>query len=529
MKGHRFLIVDDDPAALKLVKIVLKNSGFEVTEASSVGQAQGILEKEGTRTFSGVFSDYRMPDATGLDLLQWVQERDSTLSIVLFTAENDRQLVASSLRGGALDFLDKPLHLDQLRNAASRAVSTTEQKRILQDRGSAVEKVVSTHRTLFNLNLRGSQTKVIHRFYPLHDAGGDFINFRPMPQGGFLLLAGDVSGHDLEAAFVSTYFQGVVCGMLQKHSRLQEILEFFNRHLCTDWASVQAGSAVGNCVNKSISVCAAIFGSEGLGVTLFNHGFPVAIMVDQSGRVQPQGASGTPLGWFDELDLEMHSIEAENCGTLYLWSDGLEDFAQELQISAGAAAYRLLHATQENERPQFLEKALDDVLTVCLCHQKQASDTIYHLILWETLSADQSSNIDHHHQRWHRSLEFALPDCTESFIYNVTMSCREAVLNGMIHGCNRNPDQNVVLEISYNSTQQSLRVHISDSGPGFEVEKMLQNEETNFENDAHRGLLFIKCLASHMEWQKSSSTLILDFALNESALPSPTSSTKKDL
>ena len=58
--------------------------------------------------------------------------------------------------------------------------------------------------------------------------GGDFINVLPIGDERFLFLAGDVSGHDVRAAFVSAYFQGMMRGLLEHNSSLQDVLQLFN-------------------------------------------------------------------------------------------------------------------------------------------------------------------------------------------------------------------------------------------------------------------------------------------------------------
>src|SRR5476651_699951 len=64
------LVVDDEPDLLTLYELTLLREGLEVETASTVAQAREILQ---TRVFRAVISDMRLPDGTGLDLLQWLE------------------------------------------------------------------------------------------------------------------------------------------------------------------------------------------------------------------------------------------------------------------------------------------------------------------------------------------------------------------------------------------------------------------------------------------------------------------------
>src|ERR1700739_168126 len=65
------LVVDDEPDLLPGNGLTLLREGLEVETASSVAQAREVLQ---SRVFRAVISDMRLPDGTGLDLLQWLEK-----------------------------------------------------------------------------------------------------------------------------------------------------------------------------------------------------------------------------------------------------------------------------------------------------------------------------------------------------------------------------------------------------------------------------------------------------------------------
>src|SRR5262245_11897766 len=67
-----------------------------------------------------VLSDVRMPDVGGLALLDLLHERATDVDVILMTAFDDMPTVVSAMRGGAVEFLVKPVNLSKLRQVITR-------------------------------------------------------------------------------------------------------------------------------------------------------------------------------------------------------------------------------------------------------------------------------------------------------------------------------------------------------------------------------------------------------------------------
>jgi FixJ family two-component response regulator len=70
-----------------------------------------------------------MPDQTGLDVLQWLRRFDYTLASVVVSGDAEKEIITQSLRGGASDFLEKPVSLNELAAALDKAVRSTLRRR----------------------------------------------------------------------------------------------------------------------------------------------------------------------------------------------------------------------------------------------------------------------------------------------------------------------------------------------------------------------------------------------------------------
>jgi DNA-binding NtrC family response regulator len=105
------LVVDDELAQRELVSGFLKKQGFNVTSAESGERALELFHQE---SFDLVLTDQKMPNMSGLDLLQGIHAINPETAIVLMTAYGSIEAAVSSIKGGAIDYLTKPLNLDEL-------------------------------------------------------------------------------------------------------------------------------------------------------------------------------------------------------------------------------------------------------------------------------------------------------------------------------------------------------------------------------------------------------------------------------
>ena len=114
---RRVLVVDDDPSILDSVADALAEDGITVTVAEGGARARALLQRAAPDV---VLSDVRMPDIDGLTLLREIKAKHPDSDVVMMTAFDDMATVISAMRGGAVEFLVKPLDLKQLRTAIRR-------------------------------------------------------------------------------------------------------------------------------------------------------------------------------------------------------------------------------------------------------------------------------------------------------------------------------------------------------------------------------------------------------------------------
>lgn len=132
---RRLLVVDDNESLRGALARFLRARGFEVTTADSGATALAALQAE---SFVGVLSDVRMWEMSGLELLPHALRHDPDLAIVMLTAVNDAPTATEALALGAMDYLMKPVELDDLAAALERALH----KRALAIEQRKVERLI---------------------------------------------------------------------------------------------------------------------------------------------------------------------------------------------------------------------------------------------------------------------------------------------------------------------------------------------------------------------------------------------------
>ena len=106
------LIVDDEADIRELIEITLSRMGVKTESAATLDEARGWLAE---RSFDFCFTDMRLPDGLGLELVEFVQRRHCGMPIAVITAYGNTQAAVESLKAGAFDFVSKPVDLAALR------------------------------------------------------------------------------------------------------------------------------------------------------------------------------------------------------------------------------------------------------------------------------------------------------------------------------------------------------------------------------------------------------------------------------
>ncbi|SIS77978.1 response regulator transcription factor [Paracoccus saliphilus] len=145
-------IVDDDPDIRSSLLRALRIRGFE---AQAFASAAEFLEVYDSSQIGCLILDQGMPDMTGLELQQHLKEKGCAIPIIFITGHGGVPESVQAMKGGAVDFLEKPFRQSELIECIQNALSmaevmhaTIEKNRILQERLSKLtprEKEIVNH------------------------------------------------------------------------------------------------------------------------------------------------------------------------------------------------------------------------------------------------------------------------------------------------------------------------------------------------------------------------------------------------
>src|SRR2546422_10261952 len=133
------LLVDDDLALLQALPeaLRLRMGGVTVDTADSAAAA---LDRIATRNYDAIVTDIKMPGIDGLELLAEIRTQRPDTPTVMITGHGEHDLVVQALRGGAYDFIQKPIDRDHLVASLSRAIQMRELSRRVKEQQAALER-----------------------------------------------------------------------------------------------------------------------------------------------------------------------------------------------------------------------------------------------------------------------------------------------------------------------------------------------------------------------------------------------------
>src|SRR5215813_5176486 len=121
---NKVLIVDDEPTIRWALNEALRGWGYETAEAGTGAATQAAVVTERP---DAVLLDINLPDSSGLDLVREIKRRNSQAAVIMITAETLFENAVAAMRGGADDFIGKPVNLGELSFALDRALELKRQ------------------------------------------------------------------------------------------------------------------------------------------------------------------------------------------------------------------------------------------------------------------------------------------------------------------------------------------------------------------------------------------------------------------
>jgi DNA-binding NtrC family response regulator len=125
--AKRILVVDDEKNQRDILQLILSGErdaeGNPLYEIKTANSGQEALRSFKNEIFDLVLTDLKMAGMDGIQLLNEISQFDSSLPVILMTAHGSIETVKEALRGGAFDYLEKPLERVKLLDTIAKAVA----------------------------------------------------------------------------------------------------------------------------------------------------------------------------------------------------------------------------------------------------------------------------------------------------------------------------------------------------------------------------------------------------------------------
>lgn len=117
----RTLVIDDEKDICRFLELVLTKEGYDVTTAITGNSAAELISQQ---DFKLIVTDLKLPDMSGIEIVRFVKEKLPNAQIIVITGYGTIETAVEAIKGGAYDFLTKPLSLDKIRITCKHAIET---------------------------------------------------------------------------------------------------------------------------------------------------------------------------------------------------------------------------------------------------------------------------------------------------------------------------------------------------------------------------------------------------------------------
>lgn len=143
-KFHNILIIDDEAPMRHMLRLVLEQHNYRVTEAQNGAEAINLIYKE---KFDFILSDIRMPDMDGLTFLDQPEIRPLDTTIIMMSAYGSIDTALACMQRGAYDYISKPFKPDEVVLTLRKA----EERQTLRHENQELKKALRQHDENFTI------------------------------------------------------------------------------------------------------------------------------------------------------------------------------------------------------------------------------------------------------------------------------------------------------------------------------------------------------------------------------------------
>jgi sigma-B regulation protein RsbU (phosphoserine phosphatase) len=350
------LIVDDEIANLKLLTEYLDQAGYQVRPTEKPQQA---IDSALAKPPALILLDVRMPEMDGFEVCRHLKQHERTrdIPIIFVSALQDVQDKVRGFEAGGVDYITKPFQESEVLARVDTHLTIHRLRREVQTQRDQLEHELETvsklqlrllPKTLPEIAGLDLATYYVTSRY----AGGDYYDFRELPDGRVGILVADAEGHSSPAAVLMAMTCALFHSCYGDLGDPEQVLDYLNRHLCglAEPSFVTALYAVYDPRHQSLAVGRA------------GHGYPV-IYRTTSGRAKNWNLPGViPLGIGAFSAVPVVEIQLHPGDRFLLYTDGItERFSHKGECYGEARLIAGIEKTAGLDARKTVEAIMRDV------------------------------------------------------------------------------------------------------------------------------------------------------------------------
>ena len=332
MSKEIILFVDDEESILKALKRELsawaKAQQVELLFHSSPESARNVIEGQ-AENIAVVVSDLKMPSVGGTELLTEVKNRRPEIKTIILSGYSDTTQMIEAIESGIAAFLLKPWERDKLINRVEKALN-----------GYRLQKNYSEYVHMLNEELRWAgelQKKLLEAEIPysnkidfavtyeplpnLH-CGGDYYDIIPFDRDRYIILIGDVAGHGVKAAFITTMLKT----MIYRGYIRRRVGKEFSPAAFLRWLNSQVCNQLQDFPDMLVTFFALLVDLPRRKLVYSNAGHFPFFLIHQDGSSTRCGVEGAGMGFEANLHYEEEEHELKPHDTAVFFTDGLLEY-----------------------------------------------------------------------------------------------------------------------------------------------------------------------------------------------------------
>ena len=204
------LIVDDAPTNVALLRGILAQEGFRILSAGDGPSARKLLSREQADL---ILLDVMMPGETGFETCARLKSDPSTadIPVIFLSALDDVKNKVTGLKSGAVDYVAKPVHSEEVLARVRVHLRIRETSRLLaRQHQERIEQLRHAQQSILVRPVDCPAAAFAVYYKPLEETGGDFYDVLQLDSDVFGYFVADISGHGVSAAFLTSAIKALL-------------------------------------------------------------------------------------------------------------------------------------------------------------------------------------------------------------------------------------------------------------------------------------------------------------------------------